>query len=394
MTNHICRPQSLRPYRALPLLLLLLLLTAALALLVGCGNDELNGSKQQAPPPIPVMVVVIEPEDVELTGEYVGRVHGFREVEVRAQVAGILKERLHTEGQAVAEGDPLFYIDSEPFTIALQRAEGERTVAIVNLAQAQREWRRANALYEQGAISQLKRDQALTNRDLSEASLISAEAALADARRNLRHTEVRAPIGGFTGLETFPEGSLVESGALLANITNHHPVYIHFSLPENDGILLTRRLSEQLAANNDPQLIVRLTDGSAFQIEGKIDFIDRVLDPLTGTIAARAIFPNPNKELVPGQLVRVQLPLRKLEGVFMVNPTAIGVGSGNNRDGRQVFIVADDNTAQARQVEIGPMVAGRQVILSGLTAGERLVTNGQVALGHGMLVTIIPANEE
>ncbi|MFU8818256.1 MAG: efflux RND transporter periplasmic adaptor subunit [Desulfurivibrio sp.] len=371
-----------------PATLRLLLLLGSLLLISGCGNGTPDGGPQ-GPPPMPVAVLTVVPENIAVEAEYAGRVHGSREVEVRARVAGILEKRLFLEGQAVAEGDPLFRIDPEPFAIAMQRARAEQAAAKADLEQARREMARSTTLYQQDAISQRERDQALTNHQLAEARLALVEAALADAGRNLRYTRVEAPITGITGLESFPEGSLIEPGTLLTTITGHDPIHLRFSLPEEDAARLARRLTGD-EATRPLAATLRLADGSDYRHLGRVDFTDRVIDPRTGTVNARAIFANPDGELVPGQLLRIRLQLDQLTGVFAVPPAAVS----NDRTGPKLFVVEDDNTVRSRPVELGPQVAGRQLVLSGLAGGDRLVINGQVALADGMAVNPILAEQK
>lgn len=361
-----------------------------LILAAGCDRGAPDNGNQQGPPPPPVTVLTIEPEDVSVEAEYVGRVRGSREVEVRARVAGIIEQRLYIEGSPVQEGAPLFRIDPEPFAIALRRAEADHAAALADRAQARRELQRSTNLYEEDAISQRERDQAQTTLELADARLALAEAARADARRNLRYTEVAAPSSGITGLESFSEGSLIEPGTLLTTITSHDPVHVRFSLPENDAALLARQVPARNTAQQHHEAFLRLGAGDDYPYPGAVDFTDRVINPLTGTVTARAIFANPDHQLVPGQLVRIRLLLQRLDGVFLIPQAAVG----NDRNGQRVFVVGEDDTVQLRPVELGPVVAGRQVILSGLAAGDRLVINGQVALGPGLAVMPIPAEQE
>jgi membrane fusion protein, multidrug efflux system len=378
------RPITFRPWTFMILGAITLILAA------GCGNGGPDNGSQQGPPPPPVTVLTVKPEDVSVEAEYAGRVRGSREVEVRARVAGILEQRIYKEGSPVQEGEPLFRIDPEPFAIALQRAEADQAAALADRAQARREWQRSANLYQEDAISQRERDQARTTLELAEARLALAEAALADARRNLRYTEVAAPGSGITGLESFSEGSLIEPGTLLTTITSHDPVHVRFSLPENDAALLARQALARDGAKQPLEAFLRLAADDDYPYPGVVDFTDRVIDPLTGTVTARAIFANPDRQLVPGQLVRIRLLLQRLDGVFLIPPAAVG----SDRNGQRVFVVGEDDTVQLRPVELGPVVAGRQVILSGLAAGDRLVINGQVALGPGLAVMPIPAEQE
>ncbi|WP_404416253.1 efflux RND transporter periplasmic adaptor subunit [Marinospirillum sp.] len=366
-----------------------------LVYLAGCGSDEASqGAQQQGRPPAPVTTSEVNFSSVDVSVDYAGRVRGSRNVEVRARVGGILEERLYVEGQEVAEGASLFRIDPESYEIALQLAEANRGNARANLDQAKRELRRIADLYERNSISQRERDQAQTQLELAESGLAQAEAAVADARRNLRYTQVTAPISGITGLETLSEGSLIDRGALLTSITQKNPAHVRFSLPENDASI--QRLARQARSegNQDKpyQADLVLPDGRLYEQQGQVDFTDSSIDPRTGTVSARAIFPNPEGELIPGQFVRISLVLQKLENVALIDQTAVSDGP----KGPQVFLINADSQAEATPVELGPVVEGKQVILSGLEPGDQLVVNGQVALhpGADVQATNAPEGEE
>ncbi|ADH85333.1 efflux RND transporter periplasmic adaptor subunit [Desulfurivibrio alkaliphilus] len=374
---------------SLPLWLLILLVL----LLAACEANEQQGPPGQEMPPPPVTLQSVSPQQVTLEGEYPARVHGSRRVEVRARVGGILEQRLYREGAMVAKDDPLFHLDREPYEIAWQQAKAELSNAEANLAQAEREWRRADTLWQKQAISERERDQALTNQELARARLALAQAVLADAARNLRYTKVTAPIAGITELEAFAEGSLLEPGTLLTTITSLDPVHIRFALPEDDAAALQAGQRQQRqpadSPGTSPAITLLLPDGSSYQYSGQLDFTAGTIDPGTGTVTARAVFANPDRQLVPGRFVRIRLTLEVLEEVFLIPADAITRG----RNGSLVYVVGDDKTARAREVETGPLIGAKQVILSGLNEGDQLVVNGLAVLRDGMPVDPQPAEQ-
>ncbi len=362
------------------------LLAATTLLVTGCGNgDPVAADAQQAMPPMPVTVATVAPRDVEILGEYAGRVRAVREVEIRARVGGLLEQRLYTEGSAVSAGDALFRIDSEPYRIALQRAQAELANAQADLARAGRERARMDELYERRSVSERDRDEAASQQELADARVALSRATVADAERNLRYTQVRAPVDGMTGLESLPEGSLVDIGTLLTTITQIKPVYVRFALPEVDA----RRL--RAGAGNDAAAVrLALTNGSEYAHAGSLDFTDSRVDPRTGTVTARAEFPNPDSALIPGQFVRIHVPLEHLQQAVVITASAVGQGP----QGPRVFVIDDDGIARSRNVVLGPIINGSdggQLIRSGLRAGERVVINGQVALADGAPVMVRPA---
>ena len=363
--------------------------------LTACGPAE-QGNDQQRPP-APVTTMAVTPENVLIESEYPARVHGSREVQVRARVGGLLEKRLYREGQMVAKDDPLFQIDPEPYQIAWRQSQAERANAAASLEQANREWRRVEGLYRDDAISARERDQALANRELAEARLALAEALVADARRNLRYTEVTAPIGGITDREAFSEGNLLEQGTLLTNITQLDPVHVRFALPEKDAAaqrlgrkILNHSADGEQSAEESIEVVVLLPDGTRHRQTGRLDFTAGTIDPRTGTVSARAVFANPDYRLIPGQFVRLRMVLESLEDVFLIPPEAVGSG----RNGPRVFVIDEDNLARSGDVELGPVIENGQVILGGLSAGDRLVVNGQVALADGMPVDPTAADQE
>jgi len=357
-------------------------------MLIGCSAEPDEGQEQ---PPSPVTVSEVSATSTTHYGEYAGRIRGEREVEIRARVSGILEERRYSEGEMVEQGDTLFQIEPGPYETAVRSARAELADARSRQTQSEREWERTSGLYERDAISTREYDQARAEHEAARARLEAAESALSDAERNLRYTRVEAPVSGITGMEAVSEGNLVEPGALLTHLTQHDPVRVHFSLPENDSAA-QRLASEARRAGGDDarqSVTLRLRGADDYAHTGSVNFADRRIDPMTGSVQMRAQVPNPDGELIPGQFVRVRLALQTFDDVFLIDPRAVSEGP----QGPQVFTVSDD-TAEARVVELGPVIDGKQVILSGLDEGDQLVVNGHVALGDGAPVDVTGSADE
>ncbi len=370
------------------------LVTTVSLMLTACGNNDPTPSAERDRQPLPqVRIEVAEPTRVDVLEEYAGRARGAREVEVRARTQGILEERLYNEGELVEEGDALFRIDRAPAQATVTGAQARLQVARAELSQAQREWSRISSLFDRGAISERERDTAQSNLELAQANVAVAEAGLSQAQLDLDYTAVTAPVSGTTSLEDLPEGSLVQQGTLLTTIIQHNPVHVRFALPEDDATI-QRRAREAMTASGDldhtltAELI--MVDGERYAHEGLVDFTASSLDHRTGTVMARAVFPNDEYLIVPGQFVRVRIQLQTLNEAFTVPETAVGQGP----DGARVFVVGDDNTVASRYITLGPVVEGRQVITEGLQAGDRIVVSGMISMRDGIEVEVAESQPE
>lgn len=385
MSKHpLQRPQALKRLMVVGL--------SSFFILAGCSNDEAAGQQSGGMPPAAVVVETAKPADVSVRQDYAGRARGAREVEVRARIQGILEERLYNEGQMVQEGDALFRIDRKPAEAALRRARAQSQVAQADMRQAEREWNRISSLFQRNAVSERDRDSAQSALELAEANLAVANAGVSQAELNLGYTEVTAPVRGVTSLEDFPEGSLIDIGTLLTTIVQLDPIHVRFALPESDASI--RRVAREgmvgtgVEQNVSARLI--LADGQEYAREGRIDFTASTLDPRTGTVSARAIFDNPENIIVPGQFVRVRVELQSFEDAIAVPERAVVQGP----QGPVVYVVDDESKARARSVELGPVSDSRQILFSGLDAGDRFIVSGLVNLHDGAQVNVTNDDHE
>jgi membrane fusion protein (multidrug efflux system) len=369
-------------WKALPAAVLLL--TPA-----GCGGDK-------GPPPprrLPVEIRILKKEDLVLERDYPGRVYGVREVEVRARVEGVIEKRLYTEGEVVEQDKPLFIIDRRPFVIAMNQAKANLEDAKANLNNARREWRRVSRMFAKKAASERERDSALSAFEAGQARFDRARAELNRAELDLEYAHVKAPVSGITSLEAFSEGNLIQYGTLLTTIVQHDPAHVRFALPEDDAALLEQTLPSKGSAGDKEPILrkARLTlpDGRPYPVTGTVDFAESTIDTETGTVTLRAVFPNPEGGLIPGQFVRVHVTLETFRDVVGVPEASIV----QTQDGPAVFVVNSDEKARLTLVRLGAIVEGRQVILEGLSPGDRLVVNGHVNLKDGTPVSTVTPPE-
>jgi membrane fusion protein (multidrug efflux system) len=362
----------------------------AVAVLPLTGCEKPAAQPTQMPPP-EVNVVVVQPRDLQAAIEQVGQVAGIREAEVRPRVTGILQRWNYDEGASVHAGDSLFTIDPAPFRAAAARAEADVVSAQARLAQAQRTSARLKPLYEAKATSQREYDDSVSAEQIAAADVKAAEARLTEARLDLEYTRVEAPISGITSRALQSEGSLVQAQqTLLTTISQIDPIYVIFSFTESEHLKFTRAVADgRLSLPKDGKFDVKLklADGTIYARAGKVNFTDVRVNPQTGTIEARALMPNPQGLLRPGQFARVELSGGVRTGALAVPQRAVLEGPTS----KIVLTVNPQGIVEPRPVEVGDWSGDEWIVTSGLKAGDRVIVDGMVKARPGTPVKIADA---
>jgi multidrug efflux system membrane fusion protein len=364
-----------------------MLATALATLLASCGD----GQKQQAGPPPPA-VTVSEPtkRTVFDFDEYVGRFAAVSLVEMRARVSGYLDGVHFKDGQLVKQGDLLFSIDKRPFQNAVAQARATLTQAQSNMAFTESDFTRGQQLVKEKTITEQtfeQRSQAYRN---AQASVSGAEALLRQAELDLEFTELRAPISGRIGDRRVAPGNLVTGGTsgnttLLATIVTSDPIQFEFTFDEASFLRYERiaMTGKDVASRSAGMKVsLKLIDENDFVHDGRMDFIDNVIDRSTGTIRGRALFDNPNGVFTPGMFARVRVPGSPAYEALLVPDAAIG----SEQARKFVLVVDGDNKAQTKYVTPGQLVGSLRVIKEGLTATDRVIVNGMARVRPGQPV--------
>jgi multidrug efflux system membrane fusion protein len=333
---------------------------------------------QGGPPAMPVSVSEPIAKRVTQWDEYSGRFQAVAVVDIRARVSGFIDQLHFKDGQIVSIDDPLFTIDKRPYEIAVESAKADvaRNSAQVELAELQVQ--RGNALVASRNIPEAENDTRKSNLAVARAQLKAAEAAQRNAELNLEWTDVKAPIAGRISDRKVDPGNLIQGGqqgaTLLATIVSINPIHFIFDVSESDYLRYQRLyLSGARPQVGSPTIPVRirLADETDWTRTGKIDFVDNILSPRSGTIRTRAIVDNLDRLLTPGVFGRIQLYGGEYDAL-MIPDTAIV----SDQARKIVFVVGKDDVVEGRPVTLGPIIDGLRVVHTGLKAEDRVVLDG------------------
>lgn len=365
----------------------LLLAVACLAVL-SVGYFVLTW-REKVRPEMPVVIVEpVEKGNVEIFGEYVGRIRAQQFVEVRARVEGYLEKMLFAEGTYVSKNQVLFVINQDQYRAKADKARAQLKKDEAQALKAKRDLERIRPLYAQNAASQLDLDNAQAAYETAEASVAMSQADLDQAELELGYTLVRSPLSGHISERNVDLGTLVGPGgkSLLATVVKSDTVLVDFSMTALDYLKSKERnieIGRQDSTRSwQPNITITLADNTVYPYKGDVDFAEPQVDPQTGTFSVRAEMPNPDRVLLPGQFTRVKLLLDVREGAVTVPQKAVTIEKG----GAYIFAMRRDSTVEKRFIELGPEFGNHWVVERGLITGEQVVTEGFHKLSQGMKV--------
>jgi multidrug efflux system membrane fusion protein len=356
-------------------------LLLSLAVFTACSNQGAGTSEKKDSIIIPVAVSSAVEKTVPIQLNAIGNVQAYSTVTVKAQVGGELIRVHFQEGQDVRQGDPLFTIDPRPFKSELRQAEANLKKDAIQADNARKDTKRYADLLKEGLVTQQQYDQIHANAEALKAAVRADQAAVENARLQLAYTSIRSPINGRTGNLMVHAGNLVKANdtSPLVTINQTSPIYVAFSVPQQNLPEIKKFMT---AGKVKVEAIIPNSDGPPSQ--GILSFIDNTVDPATGTILLKAIFPNKDKTLWPGQFANVVLTLTLQSNAIVVPSQAVQSG----QQGQYLFIVKPDLTVESRPVVVGREVDQEAIIEKGVQPGEKVVTDGQIRLSPGAKVQI------
>lgn len=357
------------------------LIIAASAFVSSCGN------KQQAPQgamPVEVTTYKVTKENVSVTDKYPGLVVPLQEVELRAEVGGTITGIFFKDGQRVSKGQKLYEIDRTNYQAAYQAAKANVQVAKANFEKARKDAERFKTLAAKDAVAGQKLDYALTDLSNAESQLALAEANLTTAEANLRRSQVVAPFDGIIGISAVKAGAYVSPGVTLLNtVSTVDPITVDIAINQREISRFVELQKDQKQTIAD-SIFTLVVNGNPYSMFGKVEIIDRAVNPNTGSITVRISFPNPKSELVAGMNGTVYVKNKFSEPMIVIPFKAVSEQLGKF----SVFVVGADNKVEQRLVELGSSVGTKVIVLSGLEEGEVIVQDGIMKLRQGSEIIV------
>ena len=348
--------------------------------IAGCGDSEQANPSAAAPPPA-VTVVKVTAAEIKPATTFTGRIEAKNKVDLRARVDGFLEKRLFTEGADVKEGELLFVIEKGLYQSAVDQAKAALETAESTLKLADLDVDRQTQLFGRNVTAQATLDQATAKQGEARGNMLAQKAALEKAELQLSYTDIKSSISGRVGRASVSVGNFVSpSNGALATIVSQDPIYASFPVTQREMLAVHK----QQAASKGGEYVIylQLADGSRYPGAGKIDFLDNTVNQGTDTVQVRAIFANPDRVLVDGQLVTVVAEEGKGESTLLAPQQALQV----DQTGPYVLVVDKDNKVQIRRIEADTGRGANAVIRNGLAEGERIVTEGIQRVRPGQVV--------
>ncbi len=354
-------------------------MTLSAGMLSGCRKPA-----AAAAAPLAVQVVRALQQDVSVYGDWVATLDGYVNAQIQPQVTGYLTRQLYREGSFVHKDEVLFQIDPQTFQANLDQAKAQLAQAQARLALAQINVKRDTPLTQQHAIAQSQLDSEVAEEQSSRAAVQAAEAAVEQAQINLNFTHVRSLTDGIAGIATTQVGNLVAPGTPLTAVSKVDPIKVYFSISEQEYMRFSRGPQKDSASSRTKamELQLELSDGTKYAHKGKVIFVDRQVDPQTGTIRLVAAFPNPGNILRPGQFGRVHAATAVNRAAILVPQRCVTELQGTY----QVAVVDGSNKVSIRTVKVGERVGSLWIIESGVNAGEQVVSEGNAKVQDGITV--------
>lgn len=361
------------------------IVAAMAAGLNGCSNKDTSaaagGKAAKGPPAVPVIVAEVTQQMVPLRVQAIGNVEPYATVAVKARVDGQIVDAMFRDGQDVVKGQPLFQIDARPLQALLKQAEANLLRDKAQLERARAQEIRYKDLLAKNFVSQDAYAQFRTNVETAEAAVAASQATVETARLQLEYTTIRSPLNGRTGKIMIQLGNMVKANDTnpLVIINQVSPIYLNFAVPEQYFGAIRAAMAKHAL-----KVEASLTDSQgASAANGELAFIDNAVDTTTGTVKLRAVFPNQDKLLWPGQFATASLTLGEQQNAIVVPSQAVQIGP----KGQFVFVIKPDLTAEQRAVAVERVEGVQTIISKGLTPGEKVVTIGQSRLSPGIKVT-------
>lgn len=351
----------------------------------GCGNKQQQAGGQE----VSVKTMQVIKRDTPLLYDYTGFVQAEQEMELKAQVSGQIMGKYFKGGDKVSAGQQLYAIDQRTYQANLLSAKASVANARAALANAAMDADRYTKLYEQNAISKQLLDNAIMQRDQAQASVNAQEALLENAQISMTETNVTAPFNGRIDTAALEVGNYVTAGqTVLAKISNTDPVFVQFSIAEPEYLKLSSAQDANGHASLD-NLTVVLSDGSVYDLKGKVAEVNRGINDNTGTLTVKALFKNPENRLLPGMFAHIQATAGTRENALLIPKRAVVELMYK----KFVYVVGEDNKVVMKEVKLGPSVGRLYMVESGLEGTENIVVEGTSKVRQGAVVKAQPMTE-